>query len=75
MIDLDNEEKEILEAYESGKLSAVADAKETMARHVQCAAATLKNGCPHQFRLSSKDLLSLQRKALSGRNTLVNASV
>ena len=65
MIDLDNEEKEILDAYESGKLSTVTDVKETMARHVQYAAATFKKDARINIRLSSKDLRSLQRKALS----------
>jgi len=65
MIDLENEEKEILDAYESEKLSAVADATELMVRHVQYAAATFKKDARINIRLSSKDLRGLQRKALS----------
>jgi predicted DNA binding CopG/RHH family protein len=65
MIDLDNEEKEILDAYESGKLSAVADTTELMARHEKYAAATFKKDARINIRLSSKDLRGLQRKALS----------
>lgn len=65
MSDLDKEEKEILDAYESGKLIAAADAKETMARHVQYAAAAFKKDARINIRLQSKDLRGLQRKALS----------
>ena len=65
MIDLDSEEKEILDAFESGKLSSVADAKDLMAQHVQYAAATFKKDARINIRLSSKDLRGLQRKALS----------
>lgn len=65
MIDLDNEEKEIVDAYESGKLSPVVDAKALMARHVQYAADTFKKDARINIRLSSKDLRGLQRKALS----------
>lgn len=63
--DLDSEEQEILEAYESGKLSSKPGSKEATARHVQYAAATFKKDARINIRLSSKDLRSLQRKALS----------
>ena len=53
MIDLDNEEKEILDAYESGKLSSVADSKVLMARHVDYAATTFKKDARINIRLSS----------------------
>ena len=65
MIDLDTEEKEILDAFESGKLSALANAEKLMAHHVEYAAATFKKDARINIRLSSKDLRSLQRKALS----------
>ena len=61
---LDSEEREILDAYESGQLSPVADSKQLMASHVQYAAATFKKDARINIRLSSKDLRSLQRKAL-----------
>lgn len=61
---LDSEEKEILDAYESGQLSAVTDSKQLMASHVQYAQATFKKDARINIRLSSKDLRSLQRKAL-----------
>ena len=63
--DLDREEQEILEAYESGILSSEPDSKKAIARHVQYAAATFKKDARINIRLSSKDLRSLQRKALS----------
>ena len=65
MIDLDSEEKEILDAFESEKLSSVADAKDLMKQHVQYAAATFRKDARINIRLSSKDLRGLQRKALS----------
>ena len=65
MIDLDSEEKEILDAFESEKLSSVADAKDLMTQHVQYAAATFRKDARINIRLSSKDLRGLQRKALS----------
>ena len=64
IIDLDSEEKEILDAYEAGQLSAVTDSKQLIAHHVQYAAATFKKDARINIRLSSKDLRSLQRKAL-----------
>lgn len=62
---LDQEEKEILYAYESGKLRRVPEAKKEMARHKRYAAATFKKDARINIRISSKDLKELQKLALS----------
>lgn len=62
---LDQEEKEILDAYESGKLRRVPGAKKEIARHKRYAAATFKRDARINIRISSKDLKELQKLALS----------
>jgi len=62
---LDQEEKEILDAYESGKLRRVPGAKKEIARHKRYAAATFKKDARINIRISSKDLKELQKLALS----------
>ncbi len=62
---LDQEEKEILDAYESGKLRRVPEVKKEIARHKRYAAATFKKDARINIRISSKDLKELQKLALS----------
>lgn len=62
---LDAEEQEILDAFESGKMLRAGDAEETRARHQTYAAATLKKDARVNIRLSSRDLRSLQKRALA----------
>lgn len=64
-IKLDDEELEILEAFESGKTMPVPDADKLLARHVEYAEATFRKDARINIRLSSKDLRGLQRRAIS----------
>lgn len=61
----DQEEKEILDAYESGKLRRVPGVKKELARHKRYAVATFKKDARINIRISSKDLRELQKLALS----------
>jgi predicted DNA binding CopG/RHH family protein len=61
---LDSEEKEILEAFESGKLKRVKGAPEKIAEHQKIAEATFKKDARINIRLSSRDLRALQARAL-----------
>ena len=65
MMKLDQEEKEIVEAFESGKLKRVAGVKAEMKRHRQSAAATLKKDARINIRISSRNLRLIQKLALS----------
>ena len=64
MSKLDKEEKEILEAFESGKLKRVKNVKEQIKQHKVVAEATFKKDARRNIRLSSRDLRSLQARAL-----------
>ena len=62
--DYDEEELEILQAWEAGKLKPVTDmAKQTKAHRV-AADATFKKDQRLNIRISSRDLKSLQARAL-----------
>lgn len=61
---LDAEEREILEAYESGRLQRLPEAREQMARHRVIAEATFKKDARINIRLSSRDLRALQARAM-----------
>ena len=61
---LDSEEKEILEAFESGKLIKSKNTKKQIQQHKAIAEATFKKDARINIRLSSRDLRSLQAKAL-----------
>ncbi len=62
---LDQEESEILEAVESGKVKRTKDADKIQERHQKYAEAMLKKDARINIRLPSKDLRGLQKKALS----------
>lgn len=62
---LDQEEADILEAYEAGKTIPVADALGIWALHTDYPAATFRKDPRINIRLSPKDLRGLQRRALS----------
>ena len=64
MSKLDSEEKEILEAFEAGKLKKSRNAKKKIEEHKAIAEATFKKDARINIRLSSRDLRSLQAKAL-----------
>jgi predicted DNA binding CopG/RHH family protein len=60
----DEEELEILQAWEAGKLKTVADMKEQTNAHRAAATATFKKDQRLNIRISSRDLKSLQARAL-----------
>ncbi len=64
MSKLDKEEKEILEAFESGKLKKSRNSKKQIEQHKAIAEATFKKDARINIRLSSRDLRSLQARAL-----------
>jgi len=61
---LDTEEKEVLEAFEAGKLKRSHQRKKELTRHRSIAEATFKKDARINIRLPSKDLRALQAKAL-----------
>jgi len=62
---LDPEEKEILDAFESGKLKPVKNLSRELARHRKSAEATFTKDSRMNIRISSKDLRALQKRALA----------
>lgn len=62
---LDAEESEILNAFESGQLKPVANVKAVLKKHQAYAAATFQKDSRINIRISSKDLRSIQKRALS----------
>ena len=64
MSKLDNEEQEILDAFESGKLKKSKNSKKQIEQHRLVAEATFKKDARINIRLSSRDLRSLQARAL-----------
>lgn len=65
MSKLDKEEREILEAFESGNVKRSKDAADIRKRHQEYAEAMFRKDAQINIRLSSKDLRALQKKALS----------
>jgi predicted DNA binding CopG/RHH family protein len=61
---LDPEEKELLEAYESGKMNLEDPSEELLSQLSQAAENTFKKDKRINIRLSSHDLNGIQRKAL-----------
>ena len=62
---LDSEEKEIVDAFDSGKLKRVKNRKKEIDRHKQVAEATFRKDSRINIRISSKDLRALQKRALA----------
>lgn len=62
---LNQEEREILESFESGKLKRSKGAAKIQKRHQEYAAAMFKKDARINVRLSSRDLRRLQKKALA----------
>ncbi|MCF6226810.1 MAG: hypothetical protein L3J22_11005 [Xanthomonadales bacterium] len=62
---LDQEESEILEAFESGKLNRTKNSANIQKRHQSYAEAMFKKDARINIRLPSKDLRGLQKKALA----------
>ncbi|MDP8985171.1 MAG: antitoxin [Pseudomonadota bacterium] len=61
----DPEEKEILESFESGRLTPVKNRSRELARHRKVAEATFAKDSRINIRISSKDLRALQKRALA----------
>ena len=62
---LSREEREILEAFEKGKLKRAKKAADTQKRHQEYADAMFRKDARINIRLSSKDLRGLQKRALA----------
>ncbi len=62
---LSSEEREILEAFDKGKLKRSKKAANTQKRHQEYAEAMFKKDARINIRLSSKDLRGLQKRALA----------
>ncbi len=62
---LDREEREILEALESGKVKRAKDSSGIQKRHQLYAESMFKKDARINIRLPSKDLRGLQKKALA----------
>jgi predicted DNA binding CopG/RHH family protein len=62
---LNIEEKEILDAYESGKMKSVRGKSAELKKHQTYAEATFRKDKRVNIRISSRDLNLLQRRALS----------
>jgi predicted DNA binding CopG/RHH family protein len=58
-------EREILDAFEEGKLKRSKRAADTQKRHQEYAEAMFKKDARINIRLSSKDLRGLQKRALA----------
>jgi len=65
MSKLDPEEREILDVFESGKAKRAKDAAAIQKRHQEYAEAMFRKDARINIRLSSRDLRSLQKKALA----------
>ena len=61
---LDNEEKEILNAYENNEFVEIPDMEVEIKNHVEYAKLTFLKNKRINIRISQKDLESIQRKAL-----------
>ncbi len=65
MARLNKEEKEILDACESGNVKSVPGKLATLRQHQKFAEATFRKDKRVNFRISSRDLNLIQRRALS----------
>lgn len=64
MTNLDEEEREILEAFEQGKLHSVENLDAELKKHQEYVAATFKKDKRISIRISSRDLTALRKRAL-----------
>lgn len=62
---LDQEEQEILDAFESGEMQPIPNATEEIEKHKHYASATFKKDKRINIRLTSRDLTMIQKLALS----------
>jgi len=64
MSKLESEEKEIVEAFEAGRLKRLKNADQEIEEHRVVAEATFKKDARINIRISSRDLRALQARAL-----------
>ena len=64
MSKLDPEEREILETFERGELRRIPDLANEMERYREAARATFRKDKRVNIRISNKDLLGIQKRAL-----------
>ncbi len=62
---LDQNERELLEAFEAGELKQAPNAADMRKRHREYAEAMFRKDARINIRLSSRDLRGLQKKALA----------
>lgn len=62
---LDQEERELLEAFRAGKLKQAPNAADTQKRHQEYAEAMSRKDARINIRLSARDIRGLQKKALA----------
>jgi predicted DNA binding CopG/RHH family protein len=65
MARLNKEEKEILDAFERGKMKSIPEKSVAMKQHQKSAEATFRKDKRVNIRISSRDLNLIQRRALS----------
>jgi len=64
MAKLDQEEKEIVESFERGEMQTIPDLEREIERYREIARTTFKKDRRVNIRISSKDLMAIQKKAL-----------
>lgn len=64
MKNLDSEEKELLESYDRDEWQSASDIKSESDRYRRYAGATFKKDKRINIRMSEKDLMAIQKKAL-----------
>ena len=64
MVKLDQEEKEIVESFERGEMQSIPDLERETERYREIARTTFKKNRRVNIRISSKDLMAIQKKAL-----------
>lgn len=64
MTNLDQEEREILEAFEHGRLRSIDNLEGELKRHREYAAETFKKDKRISIRISNRDLERLRKRAL-----------
>jgi len=65
MSKLDKEEREVLEAFDAGKLKRSKNASRIKKQHAEYAEAMFRKDARINIRLSSRDLRGLQKRALA----------
>ena len=61
---LDKEEKKILNAYEKGSFSSIPNVKKEIGKYREYAKTTLQKNKRINIRISERDLIHIQRKAV-----------